>query len=347
MSIADLYDNPNTPENENMFGSNMAQLNNISSGLGSLSMNVSKPVFSSSVGSEYGTVGITNIPMLHNTNTNLQDHLSNTASNVTSQLNALQKRRQDEEQRISDFRGNLLSDLSQYETNLDQMGIADLNQINKMAGDLAALNTQRNSFSSSILDQMYPGGFQEVGSRYAALMSGLQGLRNKRSAEEQRIGDFKAGLLRDSDSYRNRLGGYTIANEDGMNALQQAIDDRQRQAGRFSSALDFTLDNELGELRETELQLSQLQRKREEELSRIGAAQTNTLNQARAIEQAAETGNIYSAAGLNAISDKIRDLRTHIGGFSSLLPYDFSKATGSLTEADTALAALLRVVHLP
>ena len=340
MSIANLYDDPNTAENENMYGNYMTQLNNINSGLGGLSMDMSKPVFQSSVGSEYGTVGITNIPSLDNMNSNLYNQLSNNASNLTSQLNALQKQREAEEQRIGDFRGNLLSNLSQYETGLGQMGIADLNQMNQMERDLAALNAQRNSFSSSILDQMYPGGFQEVGSRYSGLMSGLQDLRDQRAAEEQRIKNYEADLLGAADSYRNTLGGYTIADEAGMSELQNLIDDRQRQAGRFSSELGFNLNDELGELSDIELQLNQLQRDRTNELNRVNTAQGNFLNTARGIEQAAESGNIYSAAGLNAIQDNLRDLQTDMGGFTSQLGYDFSGANNSISQAEAALAAL-------
>ena len=340
MSIADLYDDPTTDVNENQFGNYMSSLNNVSSGLGGLSMDMSKPVFQSSVGSEYGTVGITNIPSLDNVNSNLYNQLTGNASSLQNQLNQLQKQREAEERRISDFRGNLLSDLSTYETGLNQLGISDLSQMNQLERDLSALNARRNSFSSSILNQMYPGGFNEVGSRYSNLMSGLDDLRNRRSAEEQRIANYEADLLGDVDSFRNTLGGYTIADEAGIQALQDQIDQRQRQAGRFSSELGFNFNDELGELSDVERQLGQLQRERTNELNRIASAQENYLNTARGIEQAAEGANIYSAAGLDAISDNLRDLRSDIGGFSSQLGYDFSGANTSLTEADAALAAL-------
>lgn len=340
MSIADLYDDPNTDENENMYSTYMNQLNNVNSGLGSLSMDASKPVFQSSIGSEYGTIGIGNIPSLDNVNSNLYNQLSNNASNLTSQLNQLQQQRKSEEQRINDFRGDLLSNISQYETGLGQLGISDLNQMNQLERDLAALNAKRNSFSSSILDQMYPGGFQEIDSRYSSMMSGLQDLRDQRAAEEQRIRDYESGLLSSADSFRNTLSGYTIADEAGMNELQNLIDERQRQAGRFSSELGFNFNDELGELSDVELGLNQLVRDRTNELNRIETAQNNYLNTARAIEQAAEGAGIYSASGIDAIEDNLRDLQNDIGGFSSALNYDFSGATGSITDAEAALAAV-------
>ena len=57
-------------------------------------------------------------------------------------------------------------------------------------------------------------------------------------------------------------------------------------------------------------------------------------------QRSAEGGNIYSAAGIDRLEDRLRDLQGDIQGFSSVLPSDFSRATGSTTDAETALAGL-------
>lgn len=340
MTMRDLYDNPNTAENENRYSSLLADLGSLNTNLGSLSLGVDKPVFDSTVNSEYGAVGITNIPTLNAMNSNLYTQLNNNVGSLTNTLNNLNKQRQAEEQRISDFRTGLLGDIGGYNTTLGQLGIADLNQMNQMERDLASLNAKRNAFSSSILDQMYPQGFTQFDSTYNSLTSGLQDLRAQRAAEEQRIKQYEQGLLGSADSFRNTLSGYNIASEAGMNELQALIDQKQREAGRFSSELGFNFNDELGDIADVELALNKLQRERADELSRISTAEQNYLNTARGIEQAAETGNIYSAAGLNAIQDNLRDLQGKMGGFSSLLDYDFSGATGSINDAQAALAAL-------
>ena len=122
MSMASLWDNPNTAENENMYDKYMGDLNNLSSSLGSMSFDMARPNFSSTVNSAYGPVGITNIPSLNNVNSNLYNQLYSNASSLTNQLNSLKQQREAETNRINDFRTNMMADLSGYGTTLGQEG---------------------------------------------------------------------------------------------------------------------------------------------------------------------------------------------------------------------------------
>jgi chromosome segregation ATPase len=266
--------------------------------------------------------------------------LTGQVGDLSSTLNNLNKQRTAEENRVNSFRTGLLGDTSNYNTQLGQLGIADLNQMNSLERDLNALDSRRNAFSSSILDQLYPSGFSEYNTTRAGLSSGLTDLRNQRKTEEDRISAYETGLLGDVDTYRNTLGGLTIADADKITALQDNIADRQRQAGRFSSALGFDFNDELGELSDVSRGVGNLSRERQTELDRVASEQERILASARSAEQAAESGNIYSSSGLDAIDDRVRDLRADITGFSSLLPSDFTSANSPLTDADTALADL-------
>ena len=340
MSIADLYDDPTTSENENRYRGFMDTLSGLSSNLGGLSVGMDRPVFESSVNSEYGPIGITNIPDLTSANTQLYDTLTGDLSNYQRQLNNLLSDRQAEEQRIRDFRSNQLTSLGGYSSQAGQLGIGDINQINQLDRDLAALNTGRNAFSSTIMDQMYPGGFSQVNQQAEGIQNTLNDLRTQRQAELDRISAFESGLLGQADSFRDTLGGLTIADEGAIADAIRDIEAQQRAANRFSSELGFDFSQETGELGELLRDAQGLQTERERELARIEAARNRFLNESRDAERAAETGSIYSAAGLDALDDRIRDLRTDMGGFSSALDFDFSGGTGNLSDAEAALASL-------
>ena len=339
MTMRDLYDDPTTDINENQYGGLSSALTGYRNQLAGMTA-PTRPIFDSVIQSEYGPVSISNIPTLNDLNANMMNNLSSQVGQYTTTLNDLRKSRTAEENRIRDFRNSLIGDLSNYDTSLGQIGIADLNQMNQLERELNALNTRRNAFSSTIMDQLYPSGFGEVDTRSTGLTSGLADLRGQRQAELDRISAYESGLLADVDAYRDRLGGLSIADADLLSALQDDIASRQRQAGRFSSELGFDFSDELGELYDVNRGATNLSRERQSELDRIASTEQQMLANARAAEAAAESGNIYSAAGIDAVADRVRDLRGDISGFSSALPFDFGSANAPLTDAEAALADL-------
>ena len=212
-----------------------------------------------------------------------------------------------------------------------------MNQLEKQLSDL---NLQKQGFSSDIMGQFMPGGFSNFQNQYDTLTAGLQDLRGQRQTELDRIKTFGGTLYTDVDSYFDRLDNLGIADEAGIESLIDDIEDRQRQAGRFSSELGFNFGNQLGELQDVLGDVKDLQSERIAELARLENAKANFLSQAGNVEQAAEGGNMFSYAILDSIDDQIRDLKNEIAGFSSELPFDFSGATGAITDAETALAGL-------
>ena len=340
LTYKDLYDDPTTAENENPFGTYQTQLKDIQTGLGGLTMDAQKPTFKSAINTDYGTVGIQNIPELMKANTNQYNTATMDVSNLMTTLNNLNRQREDEVRRIEDYRGRGLQDLAGYSTQLGQMGIGDLSQMNQMERDLSGLKAGADTFQSPIMDQLYPDGLSQFNTQYTNLTSGLQDLRNRRQTELDRISNYESGILTDVDAYRDRLGDITIADENAIDTLLSDITNRQRGVGRFASDLGFDLSQEGGELSDVYRDVSNLQNERQRELDRIRSAEQNFLGDARGLEQSAEGGSIYSGAGINRLEDRLRDLQGDIAGFSSVLPSNFSRATGSITDAETAIASL-------
>ena len=338
--ISDLYDDPTTEANENIFDLYSPQISNLATALGNLDTDLDKPIFESSVGSEYGPIGITNIPELSKFSTTDYDTLTSNVGSLADTLNQLKADRAAEEQRITDFGQSLNQGLGGMGVTLGQLGIADLASMNQLEKQLSDLNLQKQGFSSDIMGQFMPGGFSNFQNQYDTLTAGLSDLKGQRQTELDRISTFGDTLYSDVDSYFDRLDNLGIADESGIASLIDDIEDRQRQAGRFSSELGFNFGNQLGELQDVLGDVKDLQSERIAELARLENAKANFLSQAGNVEQAAEGGNMFSAAILDSIDDQIRDLKNEIAGFSSELPFDFSGATGAITDAETALAGL-------
>jgi predicted DNA-binding ribbon-helix-helix protein len=339
-NISSLYDDPTTEANENIFDVYSPQISNLATNLGNLDTDLDKPIFESSVGSEYGPIGITNIPDLNKFSTTDYDTLSSNISSLADTLNQLKADRAAEEKRITDFGQSLNQGLGGMGVTLGQLGIADLASMNQLEKQLSDLNLQKQGFSSDIMGQFMPGGFSNFQNQYDTLTAGLADLQGKRQTELDRISTFGDTLYTDVDSYFDRLDNLGITDEAGIASLIDDIEDRQRQAGRFSSELGFNFGNQLGELQDVLGDVKDLQSERVAELARLENAKANFLSQAGNVEQAAEGGNMFSAAILDNIDDQIRDLKNEIAGFSSELDFDFSGATGAIADAETALAGL-------
>ena len=103
-NISNLYDDPTTTDvNENIFDVYSPQISDLATALSGLDTDIDKPIFESSVGSEYGPIGITNIPDLNKFSTADYDTLSSNISSLADTLNQLKADRAAEEQRITDF----------------------------------------------------------------------------------------------------------------------------------------------------------------------------------------------------------------------------------------------------
>lgn len=299
-----------------------------------------RPTFSSSVGSEYGMVGITNIPTLMNQDQQARSQLYNTLNEVDRELSSLWAERQNEQRRIGDFRSGLRGNAASLYSRASGLGIGDEAQMNSLRDDLASLNAQRQSFSSPILSQVAPDGFTQVDNRVSQINSLLDSLESERQAEQQRINQYETGLRGFSDQVYGQLGDLSITDIDQVSSLRDEIADRQRQAGRFSSELGFDFSDELGELSQYDRQLNDLILERQREQDRIQSAQEDYLNRARALGVQSQDGSIYSAAGIRALEDELNRLQGNISGFETPLQADFSTVDPVLEQARASLAEL-------
>ena len=335
LTIADLYDDPTTEENENPLDNYLTSLDDMQTSLGNLNFDLSRPTFSSVLTTEDGTATVDDIPTLSNARTNDVSGYLDTISNLRSSLQGLGRDRRNEESRISNFQSDLDFDLGQIDRDIGRLDISQTDRLGGYEDQLADLERSYNTFSSDILGQVGGLSYDDSG-----LENAIQGLRDARSTEEQRIEDFGTSLGNLADTYSGNLSGYDITNLDGLNNLQGLIDTQQDAASDFDSLLDFDFSNQLSDLGQTERGISELLSDRDAELNRISAAEQEAQRRATGLSRFADSLGI---ADLNAMDDlgyDIEDFNTNIGDFESLLDFDFSGANETAAGAADALAQL-------
>lgn len=335
LDIGSLWDDPNTAENENQYDNLMGQLNTIETNLNNLKFDATRPSFSSSLTTEFGT-GTVNVPTLNNANTSALSGYLDTIDSYQSQLNNLNRDRTKEESRIKNFQNDLDYSLGQLDKNIGRLDISQNKLLDEYEDDLGKLGTDYKKFSSSILDQVGGLNYDDSG-----LKNSIKGLRDARTAEEKRISDFNASLGTTASGYADQLSGYDIRNLDELNALQKNIDAQQSSAKNFSSLLNFDFGSNLDALGQTESGVQNLLNARNQELDRISLAEAEALRRAKGLDRAAAG---YGIADLDYITDTgydIQDYNSDIGSFSSLLDYDFSGANQYATSAQNRIDQLL------
>lgn len=330
--------------NDEMFTSYLGDIQNLQNQLYSQNFNTPKPYFESMVYSPYGAVSV-GAPALLDVNNSLRDTYINQLGSLSSKINALQTQRQSEEQKMSQFAGNLYSQLAGINSSLGNANIGDLAGLNNYKAQLDAAMASKNAYTSPILGDYNPFAMSQLDPTYNSALARYNDLMNQRQAELTRATDFEQSILGRAAGFKDTYGGLNIGNEAGINALQSAIDAYQREVGRFNTRLgaqDYDFSQELGEVQSVEDMLAELRARRLSEQARVTNAQQNFQNQALALASAARTSDIFNSGRLGDLQAQIDALQGQIGGFTSELNTDFGLANNQLASAEELLAQLLQ-----
>lgn len=329
--------------NDELFTGYVGDLSNLQNQLYGLNFNTAKPVFESMVYSPWGAVSV-DAPSLLDVNYGMRDNFINQLGSLSSKIGSLQQQRMSEEQKMSQYAGNLYSQLSGINSALSNAKIGDLAGLNNYKTQLDSLLAQKNAFTSPILGDYNPFSWGQIDPTYQQALDRYSGLMNQRQAELDRVTGYEQSIADKAGGFRNLFGGLDIANEAGINELQSAIDAYQRETGRFTTQLnnsDYDFSQELGDVQSVEDMLADLRAKRLSEQSRVNSAQQNFQNQALQLASAARTSDIYNSGRLSDLQAQIAALTGQIGGFSSQLPTDFGLAKNQLSSAEQLIAQLM------
>lgn len=312
------------------------QFNNLQAGLGSAS---SKPTFNSMVQSAYGPVEV-GLPNLVDQNTTLANTFSSQIGNLRTMLEGLQSKRKAEEERIDSFSSSLASSLSGLGSQISGYKIADKAGIDTAKARLAELRSSLTGFNSSILGEYKPYAVKSYQDQIKAYDAQLSALLAQRAAEEGRIRNYETDLNTGYDALNSRFGALTIADLAGIEQLQRDIDNRQTAAARFSSALNFDLNDELGQYSDLETRLGELRSKREAEALRVKNAEDNARTGIGNIMMQLSNADIYNAGMLNQLGGAIDQGLNDINSFSSVLGANFAPVLGQIDQAKAQLQQL-------
>ena len=334
LTIADLHDGGSQFQ---------SQVDDLRSGLTGLSFDRTKPSFSGAMMSPFGSVS-GDVPTLNNVNEGLRSNYLNEIGGLSSRIDELRRARTAEETRVNDFRSQAMGELGNLSGQIGRASIGNEGGINSLASSLDQAGSRITGFNSPITSQLYGGSdgglFPTLNENLASARSLLSDLEGRRAAELDRIENFRTAQQGNYDQLSSRFAPLTIANEQGLSDLARDIDTQQLGINRFRSEIGTDFNPTLNNLFDLEGQVSQRQAERESELSRIQRAEEQARAEARGINATAESANMFSLAGLNAIGDRLDDAQTDLSGFSSILPFDFGAANERLAGASGRLSDL-------
>jgi len=322
------------------FGSFEDELTGLQNQMNLMSFDTPAPEWSSSVQSPYGAVTVES-PTLTQVDNRIKNSITSGLTDYAGDLSRLREDRTQEEGRVGAFRTGLLGELNNVNNQLENLSIRDVGQMNALSSTLGDINTRRSTFTSNILDQLYPGGFTTLQQRETQARSGLDDLRGRRQTELDRISGYRDNLRSGYDTLDDQFSGLTIADEQGITDLQRAIDQRQLDASRFDSELDFDFTNSLNNYQSLEDRLSGLRSDRQAELRRIQMSQDAARQAAMNLEDTLDTVDMYDLGRLNSLKRQTREGLNDLNDFTSELDFDFGNEVERLTGAQSAIDQLL------
>lgn len=242
-------------------------------------------------------------------------------------------RREREYGRIS---GDLGDDLSTLDRQLGRLNYYDTDLIDSAEDDYFRMlrQAEKRAEGDALYDQL---GFDY--DNYG-IVDDIGKLRQDYRAEEDRIGNFSKDLLRDYGLYGDEFGDYDIRNLDELNALDDAISGRIRDARYFDSPLDYDFSREIDDLKRLRGDVGGMLDDREAELRRISDAERDALTVANQLDRMGDTTGIYNLADINELQQQLDAANRGISDFDSVLDYDFANTTDPLAAAQADIDAL-------
>jgi hypothetical protein len=246
--------------------------------------------------------------------------------------------REDELDRLDDLDYQFGRDTKALDRFLGGLDISDLDYMNEVGFDIEDLRSQIGGVDSLLLDQV---DFTDDTAALDTIGQNLTNLRNERTAEETRIANYLAGLQTFYDENDDELAGLNISNIDLMEAMRGEIEDKQKDARRFDSLLEFDFENALNDISDLDYNLDDLFFERDLELDRIDQAEKDYARQARAIDRLGDSTSIYNLANIEGLQSELDSLNDDITGFESLLDFDFSGTQENRTAAQADIERIL------
>lgn len=343
-TIANIYDDPDTEENENYFDNYNTMFRDAASDLNSFSL------AAPSLSSGGYTFGASELPTL----AEVSDYsaLASNFSGLSDTLSGLQTGRANEVTRIGDLASSLQGDLGAVGYDISNLqntdGTYDLSQAGSTSNVdrlLYNLGQERGGFSSLISDQI-DDPFTSFDTNYQDASGTLSGFNAAVDDERSRIDTYNQGLFDYADTLLgdDSLGGYDITSGSALDTLKRQIDGKQRQAGRFDSELGFDFGDSLTEVQGLEDQLDTLIAERDTEQAKIDNYRTSIDDTAFDYGQSAAGLGIADIDKINTLNKQIAALKTQAGRFKNPLSFDFSDVTGegsALASVEGSLSGLL------
>lgn len=319
--------------------SEYGSLNNFANELSGLTFTAQRPSFAPTyyVSNDAGQAFARDaaMPSLASADNSYSARASAALNNARSTLDRLYTDRANEEGRISSFFSGFERDLGQAADRANQINFADMQGMQAGRAAQADLQGRLGGFSSLLNPDT-----SALRSSLGAFETRLNELYNQRSAEENRINDFRSGISSAFAPVRDATQNLTIRDIDQIVGSQNKLNELSSSLNSFSSLLNPNFSEEMNGIETTASRLSNLLGQREAEQNRINNTAKDFFSRSSGLTNEANNSGIYSKSALDSLKGKVGGLQNEIGSFSSLLDYNFGDANNYLAEAGKRISEL-------
>lgn len=237
-------------------------------------------------------------------------------SSLLDQITKLEKDREAEAARVSNFQQQMTGNLNSLYGKLSNAGLAEYDKIYKDAAkQFEDYRSQADGFKSNY--EHYNGSQQAQ--MLQRIQTELAGYKSAYDMESQRVKSYQDSITNQLDQYQNAIGGLGIADDKAMGNYARYLDTLQQQMGRFNSELGVKWDNQNATLGQLRGQLTDLGNKRTAEQQRIDDFQKQFGLDIGGLSNDIDSAGINDASKIDALRKRYSTLADQLAGFKSEL----------------------------
>jgi hypothetical protein len=283
--------------------------------------------------SSYGEMVSLDTPNLMSVDNDYRNTLLNDIEGMFGQYEGLLDQRQDALSADSRFRNQMNTSLSNLWNTSSGTDIYRSGALDSLANRFGEIQNQFGGYQSKLDDASFGG----VESGLNSFNDWLQEQRNTYSSEQGRVSDYRNTLQNSLMDFGQQFGDLTVNDLDQINALDEAVAMKAREAMNFNSPLNADFGASIAKFGNLDTQIDALRDKRTSEEKRINQAGKNFGLTIEEMLRKAPEVNLNSGSSFDNMRNQVEQLRRQMQGFDSPLEADFSAQLNDLTGIEEML----------
>lgn len=307
-------------------------LTGLRNSLNNYNFNQTSPNFTPTITS-YGEAVSVDTPILNKVDSQLRSSMLNNIDQYISRYDNLNDARDSAIAADQSFRDDTNNAINNFWSGANRADIYAPGALDSLFSQYTQLNNRVNNYDSQLNDARFDG----VQGNLAGVSDWLNQQQGIYDTEQGRIDSFRSGLDENIFNYGNALDGLSIADLEGINALDQQIAGDVRSMMNFQSPIATDFSSYMNSMGLMDDQVDALRDARTAEEGRIAADRSGMANLLNSLSRDIPNNSLFVGSNFDYGNNQLDQIRDMINTYSSELNPQFNQELDQLAGVQNLL----------